>query len=152
MVECFVFLRPLGLRLLINNKPSTGIVIAGYGNKELFPSLTEYKIIGVICGTLIYKFINREEVGIEESNVESTFVPFAQRDVVDTYTKGIDTQIQEVIFENINNIFNNFFEVIFGWKGCFLERSVGAGDASGGVGLRRTDPLGFLCLRPGRSS
>lgn len=98
--------------LFRSTESSTGIVIAGYGNKEIFPSLIEYKINDVISGTLSYELKSKVEVGVEESNVEPTFIPFAQRDVVDTYTKGIDIELEKVIFDNMDRIFNSFFEAI----------------------------------------
>ncbi|MBD7912779.1 hypothetical protein [Clostridium cibarium] len=98
--------------LFRSTKRPTNIVIAGYGNKEIFPSIIEYKITGVISGTLIYELVTKVEVGLEESDVEATFIPFAQRDVVDTYTKGIDTELENTIFNKTDTIFNNFFEAI----------------------------------------
>lgn len=93
--------------------PSTGVVIAGYGNKEIFPSLIEYKITGVVSENIIFKSNGKSvKVGVEESNIESTFMPFAQRDVVDTYTKGIDEELENVIFDSIDSIFNNLYEAI----------------------------------------
>lgn len=93
--------------------PSTGVVIAGYGNKEIFPSLIEYKITGVVSENIIYEPNGKHvKVGFEESETESTFMPFAQRDVVDTYTKGIDEELETAIFDGLDNFFNNFYEAI----------------------------------------
>ncbi len=98
---------------LINTMPSSGIVIAGFGSQEIFPSLNEYKIIGIISGKLIYQTKNSVKI-YEASNIPtntfSTIMTFAQTEIVETYTLGIDTDIKNAIFYDINNIFNNFYD------------------------------------------
>ncbi len=100
---------------LINTMPASGIVIAGYGSKEIFPSLNEYKIIGIISGNLIYQIKNSVKI-YEASNIPtntfSTIMTFAQTEIVETYTLGIDTDIKNAIFNDINNIFSNFYDVL----------------------------------------
>jgi hypothetical protein len=96
-------------------KISSGIVIAGYGNKDLFPSLNEYKIVGIICGKLIYELKNRINIYDPSSSpayISSLIIPFAQTEIVETYTLGIAPEISNTIFNKINTIFNNFYEVI----------------------------------------
>lgn len=100
---------------LIEEQPSSGIIIAGYGEKEIFPVLTEYKIVGVINETLINRLENKIKI-IQSSNnpynVSSSIIPFAQKDVVETYTWGIDTELKNILSNQINEIFDNFFEAI----------------------------------------
>ncbi len=100
---------------LINTMSSSGIVIAGYGSKEIFPSLNEYKIVGIVSGKLIYQIKNSVKI-YEASNIPtntfSTIMTFAQTEIVETYTLGIDTDIKNAIFNGINSIFNNFYDIL----------------------------------------
>ncbi|HEX2925878.1 MAG TPA: hypothetical protein VHP38_06420 [Ruminiclostridium sp.] len=126
---------------LTDTMPSSGIVIAGYGSKEIFPSLYEYKITGIVNGKLIYQI--KRSVKIHEAsniptNIFSTIMPFAQTDIVETYTLGIDTEIKNTIFNEINRIFDNFYDIITSEAGNALEHEFSGKDidAINTVGLK----------------
>lgn len=67
---------------------STGIVVAGFDKEHIFPSIAVYRLINILDDELKYfevkKKINTKEVSI---------MPFAQRDVMDTFLGGVDLQI-----------------------------------------------------------
>lgn len=77
--------------------PSSGIVIAGYGTEELFPSLRSFHLSAFVMGNLNYS--NSQNVKIEYSNGQypSTIVPFAQVDVIHTVVQGIDPQLSQFL-------------------------------------------------------
>lgn len=97
---------------LLDFKQYTGIVICGYGKLDVFPSIIEYQIIGIVSGKLIYKLKNEVKIGIEENSVSEKILSFAQRDVIDMYMTGIDPSINEKLHERINNVFNNLYNKI----------------------------------------
>lgn len=68
---------------------SSGIVIAGFGEKETFPSLQAFSIEGVINSKLIYRKDNDAKVGYDNA---ATIIPFAQREMVDTFVRGINPE------------------------------------------------------------
>src|SRR5690554_3364078 len=80
----------------------TGIVFAGYGIDQIFPGLTEIKLGEIISGRLRYEYTRDIEISHDKSAV---VVPFAQRDMVDTFFQGVDPdlidEIDKVVRENL---------------------------------------------------
>jgi hypothetical protein len=75
----------------------SGIVIAGYGLDEIYPTICDVKIAEIISNKLRYESTQEKEI----SNKRSGMVcPFAQRDMIDTFFHGINPQI----FTEIGNI------------------------------------------------
>lgn len=66
---------------------TTGIVIAGYGEKELFPALEQYECYGVVLGTVIHKRLDKDCHAIT-FDVPSVIVPIAQDKMVYTFMFG----------------------------------------------------------------
>jgi hypothetical protein len=81
----------------------SGIVIAGFGERELFPSLIEFSIKGVAANTLL--FAKNREAKIGEDSL-SYIAPFAQREMVHTFMEGIDPDLKEIIYESTTDLFN----------------------------------------------
>jgi hypothetical protein len=86
----------------------SGIVIAGFGEKELYPNLISYEIEGRFNGKLKYQIKESEKIGYSSS---ATIIPFAQDDMVHTFIRGIAPDIEELsngylkeLFENIPNV------------------------------------------------
>jgi hypothetical protein len=90
-------------------KNYSGIVIAGYGDNEIFPS-----IISLLCKTIIPDaFVFQKD--IEQSisrEVNATIVPFAQSDMVKVFIDGIDPFFEsflskelKIIWDSIRSIF-----------------------------------------------
>ncbi|OTO88231.1 hypothetical protein A5849_000126 [Enterococcus sp. 10F3_DIV0382] len=84
----------------------TGLVITGYGENDLFPSLYSLSIEGYIGGKLKILMDNRLEISVYGTT--SGIAPFAQQEMVHTVMRGIDPEMQENI-ELITSIgFDNF--------------------------------------------
>ncbi|HAP4848331.1 TPA: hypothetical protein IUX50_002276, partial [Enterococcus faecalis] len=88
---------------------SSGLVIAGYGTDDSFPSLYCHEFQGKVLGEIIYsktvaqkvdvtQFPKRDEENAEYSKVTSSIVPFAQEDVVQTVLTGIAPELKDKIF------------------------------------------------------
>lgn len=73
----------------------TGIVFAGFGQSEMFPSLQAFEIDGIIAGKLKRK--TTHEVSAEQGHMISEIIPFAQRDIVDRYLEGMDKDFEKEI-------------------------------------------------------
>jgi hypothetical protein len=65
----------------------TGLVFAGYGEEEIFPSFVHVEIYGHIGKTLLWKEVNR--YAITHSN-DALILPFAQSSMIDRFTDGFD--------------------------------------------------------------
>ena len=79
----------------------TGLVIAGYGVEEIFPSLRQIELSGVFAKRLVWRVITEKEIS---QNVACHIIPFAQSEMVDTIMNGIDPMLNAFIGQQINEI------------------------------------------------
>jgi len=103
--------------------PQSGIVIAGYGQSEMLPSLIEYNVEGIIPDIVKHK--QSSVYQITEGN--SLIVPFAQKDAVWTFCKGIDPELESVIGNSIDVMLQERYpqkvvEIIKDMGGTFDEQ------------------------------
>ena len=71
---------------------ASGVVVAGFGAKQLFPSLSNYVVDGVTGGNVRARLIGNAQIGEKDQTGEelsATIIPFAQRDIVETFMDGI---------------------------------------------------------------
>jgi dsDNA-binding SOS-regulon protein len=76
----------------------TGIVITGYGDKEVFPSVYHCKICARIGKSFI--FFNEEKESISYSST-AILMPFAQKEMVITFMSGIDPDLHKKIDQQL---------------------------------------------------
>lgn len=87
----------------------SGIVIAGYGDKEFFPSLKAYSIEGMVLDKLKYDDFLSAKVDFE---TQSTIIPFAQREMVITFMEGVDPSYRSLEESYLNEIFAEYTDLI----------------------------------------
>lgn len=87
----------------------SGIVIAGYGEKEIFPSICDIKIGELISNRLRYEY---SEIGQVSQNKTAIVRPYAQRDMVDTFFQGINPNLMSKINEIIPAKFEEIMDKI----------------------------------------
>jgi len=75
----------------------SGIVIAGYGEKDVFPNLLSYECECVINNKLRYIQVNRVRIGTTGQTVIASVNPFAQREMVNRFMEGVDPKYTEEI-------------------------------------------------------
>ncbi len=80
----------------------TGLIFAGFGSDELFPSLKSFETDGIIAGRLKIKETNKVDIDRLDRRVE--IVPFAQREMADRFLFGIDPEFESVIAETYDQI------------------------------------------------
>lgn len=90
----------------------TGLVIAGYGKKDLFPKLVEYSIDGFVLDE--FKFCEEKTVNIFEGEgaVSSQLVPFAQQEMVHTVLTGMDPNYKKFIVQQDASLANSLKDVL----------------------------------------
>lgn len=117
----------LAFSLLKENERSqvTGLVFAGFGEDEIFPSLVAYEVYGTIAGRL--KFFETTKFDVDRSLVpDAAIIPFAQKEMVDRFMYGLDEdflQIAQSYFSGALGSLKTNIEAI-------VEQIVGAGDAA----------------------
>jgi len=72
----------------------TGIVFAGFGHGEQFPTLVAFETDGMLGGYLKYRRMDEYCVDVDREGVKAAVLPFAQKDMVDKFLYGLDDEIQ----------------------------------------------------------
>ena len=74
---------------------STGVIVAGFGADELFPTLVSFELEGVVGNRL--KFAETNAVDIDREGTRARVLPFAQREMVERFLHGLDTPLRRQI-------------------------------------------------------
>lgn len=73
----------------------TGVVFAGFGHNDIFPTLASYQVDGMAFGRL--KFIRDAPVDIDREGPRAKVIPFAQKEMVERFLYGLDEDIERNI-------------------------------------------------------
>jgi hypothetical protein len=85
----------------------SGIVIAGYGEQDVFPNLVSYECECVINNKLRYVEGDRVKVGTIGETVIASVNPFAQREMVNRFMEGVDPKYTEEIEKYVSSLLTN---------------------------------------------
>jgi hypothetical protein len=88
---------------------SSGIVVAGFGGKEHFPTLVKTEVFGMAAGHLLHS--KREQAAITHGG-QAIVVPLAQREMVYTFIWGIDPDFKSLIEKTTKDLFDQMAEII----------------------------------------
>lgn len=89
----------LGIRKAMSSPSSSGLVVAGFGEEELLPSLVSFDIDGIIKGRLKIIETNRHDTTRKS---RGAIIPFAQTDMVYRFMEGIDPDYAVLIKEGLH--------------------------------------------------
>jgi hypothetical protein len=106
IVELFV----LNLQKCVWISTYTGIVIAGYGEREIFPAVHEFLVSGRIGKSLIYFNEGSEKIdGIERA----CFIkPYAQTEMVNQFSNGTDVEFMQSINDRFHDVLHYIEELL----------------------------------------
>ena len=87
------------------SRGNSGIVVAGFGENEMFPTLVVVITDGMVGGKLKYHI--RHHIDIERNGASAAIVPFAQTEMVQRFMEGVDPEflhylrysMKELLFE-----------------------------------------------------
>ena len=88
----------------------SGIVIAGFGEAEMFPHLRAYHVYGVVANRVLCRLENSADIGVTASG--SAIVPFAQRDTIDLFMEGVDREYDDAVMSTIENLLPGFVDLV----------------------------------------
>jgi hypothetical protein len=92
----------------------TGLVIAGFGEKEMFPTLIAFEIDGLFEG--LVRCTEIDYCDIDRRGQKAFVRPFAQKDMVDRFLHGVDellrTSITKYCRETVGKISEGIFDSI----------------------------------------
>jgi hypothetical protein len=86
-----------------------GVVLVGFGNKQIYPQSVNVTFGAVICNNIRYRIQSETTITNENS---SSITPFAQRDMIDTFVQGIDPELKSVLDTILDTTFQKYSEHI----------------------------------------
>lgn len=95
----------------LTHRRLSGIVFAGFGRKEIFPSLQSFYLEGCTESFLKYKLDPNKSAKID-FNTTATVTPFAQSEMVYAFMEGIDPNLDDGINNFLNITFNKLPRII----------------------------------------
>jgi hypothetical protein len=101
-------LAALAARHLVSERFSlghTGVVFAGFGDKQVFPSLREFYVDGIVMGELKVKQDPNSDTDIDAIRERAIIIPFAIRDMTERFMDGIDRRYQSWIDRTVRGLF-----------------------------------------------
>ncbi len=87
----------------------SGIVVAGFGERENFPALISFNVNAVVDNKLKYKVDKTQILNTVES---AAIIPFAQSEMVATFIEGIDPALQNFFGGYLVELFNRYPDMI----------------------------------------
>jgi len=88
----------------------TGIVIAGYGEREIFPVLCHFMVSGKLGDSLIYfgKHLEEIDTGYKSASIR----PFAQTEMVQQFMDGRSDEFSDMVIKKVEAILNSLLPLI----------------------------------------
>lgn len=85
-----------GASMMITSPFSTGLVFAGFGEQQVFPAWSEFKVDGIIGNKVRYC---RKDGGVIGEDFTAQVMPFAQDDIVHAFLTGIHPDLRDSLIE-----------------------------------------------------
>lgn len=93
----------------IGPRDLSGVVIAGFGEKDRFPSLKSFFLMGIANNVLQYK--KHLENYVSFNNV-AAIIPFAQREMVYAFMEGVSPDYEQEIENYFSQVCNEYPKII----------------------------------------
>lgn len=87
----------------------SGFVVAGFGENELFPSLIEYQIEGVIYPRFL-RLRSQKSASIS-SQIGAHISPFAQAEMVHSFMTGVDPALRDNVERVLSGLLSRFSQM-----------------------------------------
>lgn len=105
-------LEKLCIDLFMANKfhdGASGVVIAGFGSEDIYPSLCSFHISEVLLGVLRY---NEAPIAAITDRNSASIVPFAQGDMIATFMEGIDPELDEYMMDYLHQFLADYGDAV----------------------------------------
>ncbi|WP_377159574.1 hypothetical protein ACFJIX_09965 [Roseateles sp. UC29_93] len=87
--------------------PRSGLVIAGYGEDQIFPSYVQLEIFGHLGDELFYRLQNSYEM---TRDGDALIQPFAMSSMINVFTDGFDRALEGIVNEQSQIAFAKVFQ------------------------------------------
>lgn len=103
---------------------TSGIVISGFGEDEIYPSILTYEIEGYLDGRLKFKKLDNKCYKVKSSN-DCSIIAFAQEDMVAAFMDGMNPSVRILIEQYLHHIFERLPEILTDddLDGCNLPKN-----------------------------
>jgi hypothetical protein len=105
-------LKKLGAEILCRNVPThqrSGVVIAGFGEKQYMPAIVSHEIEEMALGRLRHIVADESQIGDDST---ALVIPFAQGEMVYSFMEGIDGKLLAFMETSTNELFAGAVEEI----------------------------------------
>lgn len=91
---------------------SSGFVMAGYGEKEIFPHLLNYRLEGFVFGQLKYKKIEEKIISYtsDQDNGTASISAFGQKEMINSFIYGIEPNMEDAMFGILDKVLKNYHD------------------------------------------
>lgn len=87
----------------------SGVVVAGFGEKDSFPLVKAFDLEGVVNNRLIYREVYSRHI---DFSTTAAIMPFAQREMVSTFMEGIAPNLEDYMMGYLSEIFSKYPGII----------------------------------------
>lgn len=96
------------------SRGSSGLVICGYGEKEIFPHLVNYRLEGFLFGQLKSKKVKEKRISYSpnQDNGTACITAFAQTEMVESFMYGMEPEMKKAIDKIVENVLHSYGEQI----------------------------------------
>ncbi|MGI9435160.1 MAG: hypothetical protein ACR2Q4_10095 [Geminicoccaceae bacterium] len=88
---------------------ASGVIIAGFGEAQLLPSVRAYLIDGIFMNVMKYQITNRRDITKQN---QAIVLPFAQTEMVYRFMQGVDQEYQAYLIELFSEFLGKVTEYI----------------------------------------
>ncbi len=99
----------LSLTRYYSGSPNTGIVISGYGEKDIFPALVSYTLESIIGNKLKYQKATSASIDFDQ---RAAIRPFAQSDMIRTFIEGIAPDFENALREELVSFYRQISDTV----------------------------------------
>lgn len=100
----------LHTRAIFSNGTS-GLVVAGFGEDELYPSIVTYQVDGFVLDRMKCQRSQDKSIRIEQGG-HATIIPFAQDDMVYTFMQGMNPVVERFVRTYLERLFVRLPELV----------------------------------------
>ncbi|MGC1119959.1 MAG: hypothetical protein WBA22_02595 [Candidatus Methanofastidiosia archaeon] len=90
---------------------NSGVLVAGFGEEDLFPSFKFFFVEGIAGNVLKYREYVHNKITLE---VNASITPFAQSEMVWTFIEGVNLDYHKEIQRSLNELVNKYPDIIIG--------------------------------------
>ena len=87
------------IRTSASTNHRSGVVLAGFGEDEVFPTLFELSTLGVVGGKVNYDLLKHTDIA--RNGLPGMIIPFAQREMVNRFMEGIDPSLVQYLKDSM---------------------------------------------------